>query len=117
MGISIQELGIPQLHDKLAARIEALQELASRDRARHDFGKRSMALSLTSRNRPHSEGPSVNLGFELLSFLPTKLPNDPRRDDDDPLGVLSAAEATAQLPLEFHTHRQLRRNTSTLLIL
>ena len=53
----------------------------------------------------------MNFGLQLLSFFPPEIPYDLRWEDDDPLGVLFAAEATTQLLLEFHSHRQLRRST------
>lgn len=71
-------------------------------------------LSRAPCGRPYSEGPSVNLGLELLSFLPPEFLDDLRREDDDPLDVLFIAEATTQLLLEFHTRMQSPRGTFTL---
>ena len=81
------------------------------------FGPRRIdCLSRGSSNRPYTEGPSVNLELELKSFLPTELLNYPRREDDNPLGVLSAAQASIKLLLEFQIHMQLPENAFVLLL-
>src|SRR2546422_5389408 len=63
-------------------------------------------LSRAFCRRPDSEGLSLDLDFEILSFLPSKLLDDSWREHDDPLDVILTAETTTQLLLKSHNRGQ-----------